>query len=92
MEGKSDSGWRFFSGEEDDDYTADSNNLHVFSLNTICNYDKDIIELLDSETGTAFFRDNSGKFVREKLNDERVGMNYPINIEDYRKYIISIMT
>ena len=32
------------------------------SLNTLCNYDPDIIPLLDSEPGTAWCRDQSGVF------------------------------
>ena len=34
----------------------------VYDLNTICNYDPDIIPLLDSEPGTAWCRDQSGVF------------------------------
>lgn len=88
MKDRPDSGWRFFAGDESDEYTVDPDNLKVFSLNMVCNYDKDIIELLDSETGTAFFRDNSGKFVKENLNDERIGTHYPIDITKYSKFIV----
>ena len=38
-----DSGWRFFSGEETDEYANDVNNVGVYALNTICNYDPDIL-------------------------------------------------
>ena len=88
MEGRPDSGWRFFSGDESDEYTVDPNNLHVFPLNTVCNYDKDIINILDSEIGSAYFRDNSGNFIKEKLNDDIIGNDYPINISEYSKFII----
>ena len=47
--GYPDSGWRFLAGNEDDDYMNNSNNYHIFSLNTICNYDKDIIPYLKGE-------------------------------------------
>ena len=52
-----DSGWRFFAGDETDSYTENSNNFHIFDLNTICNYDSDIIDYLDSPVGTAYIRD-----------------------------------
>lgn len=42
-EGRPDSGWRFMAGNEDNEYMNNPNNHHVFSINTICNYDKDII-------------------------------------------------
>lgn len=34
----------------------------IYHLNTLCNYDPDIIPLLDSEPGTAWCRDQSGVF------------------------------
>lgn len=57
-----DSGWRFFSGEEDDEYVNDLTHTEVYTLNTICNYDPDIIPLLDAPYGTAFYREPDGKF------------------------------
>lgn len=51
-----DSGWRFFAGDETEDYTNDPNNFHIFDLNTICNYDSDIIPFLDAKEGSAFVR------------------------------------
>lgn len=51
-----DSGWRFFSGEETDEYANDVNNVGVYSLNTICNYDPDILPLLTAPYGTAYAR------------------------------------
>ena len=50
-----DSGWRFFAGDESDEYLDDPDNSSVFCLNTIANYDRDILPLLDSPAGTAFF-------------------------------------
>lgn len=56
-----DSGWRFYAGNEDD-YTGNSSNYHVFAINTVCNYDNDIIPYLHSPVGTAFIRVANGKF------------------------------
>ena len=59
-----DSGWRFFSGDESVAYLDDPDNSAVFALNTIANYDPDILPLLDSPAGTAFFRDpKTGEFL-----------------------------
>ena len=59
-----DSGWRFFAGDESDEYLDDPDNSSVFCLITIANYDRDILPLLDSPAGTAFFRDpETGDFV-----------------------------
>ena len=51
-----DSGWRFFSGYESEEYTDDPNNFNIFDLNTICNYDPSIIKYLDAPFGTAWIR------------------------------------
>ena len=53
-----DSGWRFFSGDENEEYTDNPDNFNIFDLNTICNYDTSIIPLLDSNIGCAFFWEN----------------------------------
>jgi hypothetical protein len=61
-----DSGWRFFSGRESDEYTNDPANFAIYDVNTIANYDPEIIPLLDSAFGSAFARDaRSGRFVEE---------------------------
>jgi hypothetical protein len=40
-----DSGWRFFSGEEDQAYIDDPKNLAFYDVNTIANYDPAIIPI-----------------------------------------------
>lgn len=64
-EGHPDSGWRFFSGEESEDYINDAANTEVYDLNTICNYDPDILPLLNAPAGTAYARGADGKFHAE---------------------------
>lgn len=68
-EGNPDSGWQFFYGNEDQEYLNDVNHVQVFSLNTICNYDPEIIPFLDSPVGSAYARDKDGKFhlLEEKI-------------------------
>ena len=64
-----DSGWRFFQGEETDDYIKDIKNSGIYDLNTICNYDPSIIPLLNSPYNTAYYRDKMETFRGEKLKD-----------------------
>ena len=54
-----DSGWCFMSGQETDEYANDPGNLAYYNMNTIANYDRSIIPLLDAPIGSAFER-NSG--------------------------------
>jgi hypothetical protein len=61
---KMDSGWRFMSGSESQEYMDDPENHAVYDVNTISNYDPQIIPLLDAPIGSAFERNpKSGKFV-----------------------------
>jgi hypothetical protein len=53
-----DSGWRFMSGYESDEYMDDPGNHGVYDCNTIANYDSDIIPLLNAPIGSAFERPN----------------------------------
>ncbi len=64
--GHPDSGWRFFSGEEDDGYINDLAHTEVYALNTICNYDPAILPLLTAPVGSAFARGADGKFHAER--------------------------
>lgn len=59
-----DSGWRFFAGDETEEYTDNPDNINIFSLNTICNYDVEIIPYLNAPYGSAFIRDVNG-FVKD---------------------------
>jgi hypothetical protein len=59
-----DSGWRFFSGQESQDYVDDADNSAMYDVNTIANYDPEIIPLLDAPVGAAFERGPSGAFVK----------------------------
>lgn len=57
-----DSGWRFLAGNEDESFMNDSKNHHIFAINTICNYDSDIIPHLKSNVGSVFIRVEGNKF------------------------------
>ncbi len=57
-----DGGWRFFAGDEDADYMANNANHDVYDVNTIANYDPDVIPFLDAPVGSRFGRDEQGVF------------------------------
>lgn len=57
-----DSGWRFMAGNEDDEYMNNVDNHHIFAINTICNYDPDIIPYLHSKIGSTYIRVDSKRF------------------------------
>lgn len=54
-----DSGWRFFAGDESEEYSADPNHFAVYDVNTIANYDTTIVALLENPPPCAFERDAS---------------------------------
>lgn len=51
-----DSGWRFFSGKESEEYIDDPAHTEIYDVNTIANYDPEIIPLLDAPVNSAFER------------------------------------
>lgn len=61
---ETDSGWRFMAGDESEAYMDDVDNHAVYDVNTLANYDPDIIPLLKSPPGSAFERlGGAGPFV-----------------------------
>lgn len=56
-----DSGWRFLSSTESDEYMADSSNHNVWDVNTIANYDPSIIPYIESPVGSVY----------EKLSEDK---------------------
>ena len=49
-----DSGWVFTAGQESQGYMDDADNHGIYDVNTIANYDPDIIPFIDAPAGTAF--------------------------------------
>lgn len=72
-----DSGWRFFSGLEDQDYVDNPDNIGIYDINTILEIDKSIRPYLDSSYGAAFERNEKDVFVMIEdypvLDDEGEG-------------------
>lgn len=71
-----DSGWRFFSGTESQDYVDNPNNIQIYDVNTIANYDKSIIPYLDSPIGFEYERvEKTGEFQLVDSTLENFGSN-----------------
>ena len=62
----SDSGWRFLSGTESQDYVDNPENLKIYDVNTIANYDPDIIPYLNLPIGTVLIRISEHEFEIDK--------------------------
>jgi len=64
-DGPEDSGWRIFSGSEDQAFADDPANIGLYDADTIARIDPDIIPLLQEPPPCAFERENAGDpFVR----------------------------
>jgi len=61
-----DSGWRFFSGDESQEYIDDPSHTGVYAVNTIANYDPDIIPYLNAPAPCAFEK-MEGKSTYQKV-------------------------
>ena len=66
-DGGGDSGWRFFSGDEAQEYADDPANFALYDVNTIANYDRSITEFLEAPPGSAFGRNDLGEFEAEDM-------------------------
>ena len=53
-----DSGWRFFCGDEDDEYVNNPDNIAIYDINTILEIDKSIIPYLSCGIGVALERED----------------------------------
>jgi hypothetical protein len=56
-----DSGWRFFSGYESDEYMDDPSNTHVYPVAFVVEADSAVIPYLESASGSQFER-NEDRF------------------------------
>lgn len=62
-----DSGWRFFAGDEDAAYLAIAGNSSVFALNTVANYDPDILPYLETPPPCSLRKAPDGRsFIHEQ--------------------------
>jgi hypothetical protein len=50
------------AGNESDEYINNPDNCHIMAINTVCNYDPDIIPYINAKIGSAFIRINDKEF------------------------------
>lgn len=55
-----DSGWRFFVGDESEEYVDNPDNTKVCTLDTVCNISPDIMAYLYADAGRRFGRQENG--------------------------------
>lgn len=66
-----DSGWTFLAGDEDEEYADDRQNFGIYDINTLCNYDPDVIPFLSMPAGTWLARaEDDGQFYIYKDEEE----------------------
>lgn len=53
-QGQPDCGWRFFHGDETDDYANNPANIQVVSLNTVCNLCPSVLAFLEAPVNSAY--------------------------------------
>lgn len=59
-----DSGWRFMADRESPEYMDEAANHAIYDVNTVANYDPEIIPLLNAPVGSVFEREGgTGEFV-----------------------------
>ena len=69
-----DSGWRFFSGLEDQEYVDNPDNIAIYDIETILSIDESVKPYLDSIGNVAYERtDKQEKF--EQISDFDFGSN-----------------
>lgn len=69
--GDGDSGWRFLSGDETQEYLDDDRHIGVFDVNEIANIDDAIVDYLDAEPGTRLVRiDDTDDFADADDDDD----------------------
>jgi hypothetical protein len=78
---ETDSGRRFFSGRESQEYADNSGNFAIYDVSTIANYDPEIVPFLDQPAGSAFERSLLGGRVRQG----RRGKGRKLTRVDYRR-------
>ncbi|CAM3218528.1 DUF2185 domain-containing protein [Streptobacillus ratti] len=66
--GKNDSGWRFFAGDEDENYLKDPSNFGVYKLSIVCNLDKNVREILNLPYETELRVNEKGILVKVENN------------------------
>merc|ERR1712166_653832 len=65
-----DCGWRFFSGDEEEAYISDGENTGIYTVNTVANYDHDIVPYLTTAAPCAYDKKLEGSSGYKLVDDE----------------------
>ena len=65
-----DSGWRFFVGNENENFTQNSENFKIYMIETIIKHDQNIEKYLNNPIGSKFIRINEFEFKKDDENTE----------------------
>lgn len=84
-----DSGWRIFSGFEDQDYTDNPNNTGIYNPTTILKIDPSIANLLLNPVGSVFERENENSNWYE-VDDFEFEDDYPTTQKLTNKWSVEI--
>ena len=63
-EGSSDSGWRFYGGDESQAYADDPSHVRLRDVNAVANFDPTIVPLLSDPVGSAYGRGDHGQWLK----------------------------
>ncbi len=70
VDNSQDSGWRFFCGDEDDEYVNNPDNVAIYDIKTILEIDGSILPYLNYEADIAFEREDENADFIESANFE----------------------
>lgn len=78
---KGDSGWIFYGGGETQEYMDDARNISLMGINTVANYDPEIISFLTYPPGTEIERNTEGKLqvISPGIEEPDVVFLYPVD-------------
>ena len=65
-----DSGWRFMAGDEDKEYCSNGENFQIYDVNTVCNFDRSIIDIIDTPYPVDFIKKGSKFVIDDESDDE----------------------
>jgi hypothetical protein len=65
-----DSGWRFFAGTETQEYADEASNFEIYDVNTIANYDPEIVPFLGAPVGSSIIREPLSGPLRPDTSDQ----------------------
>lgn len=72
---RQDSGWRFFSGTETEEYLANRRLNGIYDVNVMANYCPEIVENLDAPPYSAFEMTDEGRWVDVSVSTDWLGLS-----------------